>query len=113
MADYSAYDAGDQISVVSGAPSFINQLSVDFHGTNCLDTPDFNKVINVENLIESTNSYSQDVGRTLFHYPDTNKDAVEICCAQAAYNKGAHDRQKVVQPSTAANPVNVVTLSNR
>lgn len=61
MADYSAYDAGDQISVVSGAPSFINQLSVDFHGTNCLDTPDFNKAINVENLIESTNSYSQEL----------------------------------------------------
>ena len=74
--DNANYVAADQAATINGGFSMINQLKVDFNGVNVLDTPGVNHAINIKNLTEFSKTYSDRVGASMFHYPDTAVGAV-------------------------------------
>lgn len=74
--DNTNYVAADEIATINGGFSMINQLKVDFNGTTVVDSPGINHAINIKNLTEFSKSYSDRVGPSMFHYPDSNTKAV-------------------------------------
>lgn len=89
--DNTGYDnatANQQVATVNGGFSMINQLKVDFNGTTVVDSPQINHAINVKNLTEFSKSYSDRVGSSMFHYPDTSKGTAVLANYVAIGNGG-------------------------
>lgn len=70
--DDTGYGINDEVTTINGISSLISQMKVDFNGTNLLDTMQINHCINVKNLVEFSQSYSEKVGPVMFHFPDTS-----------------------------------------
>ena len=70
--DNTGYADNDQVSIINGGHSLIEQIKVDINGLNVLDTPSLNHATNIKNITEFSASYTKDFGPSMFNYPDTN-----------------------------------------
>ena len=74
--DDTGYGAGDNASIINGGFSIIDSMSVTFDGVKVIDSDNTNHALNVKNLTEFSKAYSDEMGPSMFHYPDTNTGAV-------------------------------------
>ena len=74
--DNTNYGAGDNASIINGGFGIIDQITVDFDGVKVLDLEKTNHGLNVKNLTDFSKVYSDEVGPSMFHYPDTAVGAV-------------------------------------
>ena len=74
--DNTGYGAGDNASIINGGFSIIESMSVTFGGVKVIDTDKINHALNVKNLTDFSSSYSNEMGPSMFHYPDTAVGAV-------------------------------------
>ena len=74
--DNTGYAANEAVGTINGGFGLIKPLTVDFGGVRVVDTHRINHAINVKNLMDFSEGYSNKVGPTMFHYPDTNTGAV-------------------------------------
>lgn len=75
--DNTGYGGNDEIAIINGGHSLIEQLKVDINGLNVLDSPNVNHAINIKNLTELSASYTDTFGPSMFFYPDTNNGEAE------------------------------------
>ena len=66
LADGVAFVPADHVGTVNGVYSFIKQLKGDFNGINVNDSPNINHAINVKNLLDFSDVYSNKIGPTSF-----------------------------------------------
>ena len=74
--DNTGYGAGDNASIINGGFGIIEYIKVDFDGTKVLDLHNVNHALNVKNLTDFSKVYSDEVGPSMLHYPDTAVGAV-------------------------------------
>ena len=74
--DNTGYGAGDKAAIINGGFSVINSMSVYFDGAKVIDSDETNHALNVKNLTDFSSSYSDEMGPSMFHYPDTAVGAV-------------------------------------
>ena len=74
--DNTDYGAGDDVSIINGGFGIINQIIVDFDGVKVLDLQNTNHALNVKNLTDFSQDYSDKIGPSMFHYPDTATGAI-------------------------------------
>ena len=74
--DNTDYAADDDISIINGGFGIIDKFSVDFDGVKVLDSQKTNHAMNIKNLVDFSKDYSDKIGPTMFHYPDTAVGAV-------------------------------------
>ena len=84
----------------------VNQLKVDFNGVNVLDTPGVNHAINIKNLTEFAKTYSDRVGASMFHYPDTATGAVSQKYTTRTVQHGRNDADNAYEARTFIDGVN-------
>ena len=92
----------DHNGIVNGSSSFIQKLTILANGKDVYNCNYANHVVNIKNLLEYNPSYAESVGTNEFFYLDTSKSAEERT-DQADYNKGFHDRKKVLGLSATVN----------
>lgn len=64
------YVVVDNVGIINGGFSIIDQIIVDFDGVKVFDVYKVNYVINVKNFIEFFKDYSDKVGLSMFYYLD-------------------------------------------
>lgn len=117
--DNTDYAAADNVGIINGGFSIIDQITVDFDGVKVLDAHKVNHAINVKNLTEFSKDYSDKVGPSMFHYPDTaaggavsqkyttlqlNGNAQNVIPTDyATYNEGFTKRKTLLTGSAANN----------
>ena len=74
--DNTAYGAGDNASIINGGFGIIKQITVNFDGVKVLDLQKTNHALNVKNLTDFSGLYSDKIGQSMFHFPDTATGAV-------------------------------------
>ncbi|PFX33030.1 hypothetical protein AWC38_SpisGene2089 [Stylophora pistillata] len=75
-ADGTAYGAAyGAAATINGGFGIIDSIIVKFDGTGVLDSQNTNHAINIKNLTEFRDTYSSEVGPSMFHCPDTNTTA--------------------------------------
>ena len=104
--------ANDANGIVNGIHSMIKDISVKVGDKKIYDCNEVNHMVNISNLLEYTNSYAESTATNDFFYLDTNR-STEIRPAQAAYNKGFHQRKTLLGVSNVVNyelPLNRYSL---
>ena len=74
--DNTGYGVGDKAAIINGGFSIINSMSVYFDGIKVIDSVETNHALNVKNLTDFSKDYSDEMGPSMFHYPDTAVGAV-------------------------------------
>ena len=74
--DNTDYGAGDDAAIINGGFSIIEKITVKFDGIKVLDLDKANHAVNVKNLTDFSKVYSNEVGQSMFHYPDTATGAI-------------------------------------
>ena len=100
--------ANDANGIVNGIHSMIKDISVKVGDKKIYDCND----VNIKNLLEYTNSYAETTATNEFFFLDTNR-STELRPAQAAYNKGFHQRKTLLDASNVMNyqlPLNRYSL---
>lgn len=64
------YGGNDNVSIINGGFSIIDQIIVDFDGVKVFDLQKINYVFNVKNFIDFFKDYSDKVGGSMFYYFD-------------------------------------------
>ena len=125
--DNTGYAAGDQAAIVNGGFSIIDSMKVYFDGVKVVDSDNTNHALNVKNLTEFSKTYSDEMGPSIFHYPDTavGADAVKYSTLaltgnaqnvtqadliNATYNEGFAKRKTLL---SAAAENNIILPLNR
>ena len=72
LADGAGYAAADRITVINGAHSLINHLTIKSAGKIIYDTDNLHKVCFTKNLLEYSDDFSRSVAKNSFWYLDTN-----------------------------------------
>ena len=102
-------DGGDNAdirsSVINGAHSFINQMTIKSAGKIVYDTSNLHKVTFVKNLLEYSDDYSRSVAKNSLWYLDTS-DVITL----AANNSGFEQRRLLTENNS---DVNVIIPLNR
>jgi len=104
IADGTAFGAGDLTTVINGAHSLINQLTIRSAGKIVYDTSNLHKVTFVKNLLEYSDDYSRTVAKNSLWYLDATDTTV------LADNAGFAARQLLTRGN---NDVNVIIPLNR
>ena len=68
LADGSAYPATDRISVINGAHSLINQMTIRSSAKIVYDTSNLHKVVFVRNLLEYSDDFARSVAKNSLWY---------------------------------------------
>ena len=126
--DNTGYGAADNVAIVNGSHSLIDQVKDNYGGLNVLDTVNVNQCVHVRNLTEFSKSYADTVGPSMFFYPDTATGAVSqkyttlaipiaagadvnrIPTDNGSYNHGFTQRKALL---SAAATVNTIIPLNR
>ena len=74
--DNTGYGAGDNAAIINGGFSIIDSMKVYFDSAKVIDSDNVNHALNVKNLTDFSSSYTNEVGPSMFHYPDTAVGAV-------------------------------------
>ena len=92
----------DHNGIVNGIHSLIKDISVKVGDKKVYDCNDVNHSVNITNFLEYSHSYAEITAKNEFYYLDTSR-AAEEKTAQAAYNKGFHQRKTVLGASAVVN----------
>ena len=92
----------DHNGIVNGIHSLIKDISVTVGEKKVYDCNNINHSENIKNLLEYSHSYAQTTATNEFYYLDTSREPEERT-AQAAYNKGFHQRKTVLGASAIVN----------
>ena len=118
--DNTHFAATDNISIINGGFSMINQITVNFDGVKVLDSLNTNHAVNIKNLVDYSSPYATSVGPTQFHYLDTSAEAVSLkypqlvldgnaqrkdITVQAGYNEGFSKRQTLTKGGAVNNMI--------
>ena len=104
LADGAAFGA-DRVSVINGAHSLIQHMTIKSGGKIVYDTDNLHKVVNLKNLIEYSDDFSRSVAKNSLWYLDT-----DYRIANANQNGGFEARRLL---TTGNNDVNVIIPLNR
>ena len=104
LADGAAFGNGELVTIINGAHSLINQMTIRSAGKIVYDTSNLHKVTFVKNLLEYSDDYSRTVAKNSLWYLDTSDTAV------LADNTGFAGRQLLTRGNKN---VNVVIPLNR
>lgn len=74
--DNSNFAAANNVSIINGGFGIIDQITVDFDGVKVLDSQKSNHALNVKNLTDFSKDYSDKIGGSMLHFPDTETGAV-------------------------------------
>ena len=75
LADGAGYAAADMISVINGAHSLIDHMTIKSAGKIIYDTNNLHKVTFLKNLLEFSDDYSRSVATKNLWYLDTTDAA--------------------------------------
>ena len=78
--------------IVNGIHSLIKDISVKVGDKKVHDCNDVNHSVTIKHLLEYSHSYAETTATNEFYYLDTSREPEERP-AQAAYNKGFHQRE--------------------
>ena len=112
LADGGEYAAAadDRITVINGAHSLIEHMTIRSAGKTVYDTSNFHKVTFVKNLLEYSDDFSRSVAKDSFWYLDTTDSTVVV--AANVTNTGYKARQLLTVDHGNGN-VNVIIPLNR
>ena len=105
LADGTAYADADRITVINGAHSLINHLTIKSAGKIVYDTNNLHKVTFVKNLLEYSDDFSRSVAKNSFWYLDVVNDDMT-----AAGNSGFEARRNL---TVDKKDINVIIPLNR
>ena len=71
----NVYTNGDNVTLINGMHGLIDSFKVDYNGVSVINTHSINHATNIKNLIEFSKPYSDSVGPSMFHFPDTSATA--------------------------------------
>ena len=92
----------DHNGIVNGSNTFIRNLSILANGIQVYNCIYANQAVNIKNLLEYNPSYANSIGTNQFYFLDTSR-AAEERPAQAAYNRGFHQRKVLLGASATVN----------
>ena len=87
--DNTDYGADDDVAIINGGFSIINQIVVDFDGVQVLNSQQCNHALNIKNLTDFTKDFSDNMGPYMFHFPDTATGAITQKYTTLALNGNA------------------------
>ena len=88
----------DHNGIVNGIHSLIKGIIVIVGDKKVYECNNVNRSVNIKNLLEYSHSYAKTTATNEFYYLDASR-AAEERIAQAAYNKGFHQRKTVLGAS--------------